>query len=65
MYQNPEFVQIWDQVEKKLSYLFRTAADICQKKEQITLDKRNRYFVSGTQLFNLLFKLFHSVDFYN
>ena len=47
IFKNPEFLNVWEKIEKKLSNIFRLTADMCQMKEQITADQRNRYFVSG------------------
>ena len=45
--QNPEFAEAWEKLQQKLSNLFRSAADNCHKKEQITETQRSRYLVSG------------------
>ncbi len=39
----------WEKIGEKLSILFRSAANICFKKNQINESQRNAYFVSVTE----------------
>lgn len=42
-------LSLWDELQLRLSYLFRKVADACFKKGKITLEQKTRFFVSVTE----------------